>query len=514
MLFYLNGQRRQVGAEHAHLMLADYLRYVAGLTGTKIVCAEGDCGACTVLRHNPAGRLQSPQFLPVNSCIMPVAQLDGCSIVSVDAISQGDKLSPVQESMRSCHASQCGFCTPGFVMALTGLVEKKLMTKAAGITEQEAKNACTGNLCRCTGYKPIVDSAVKISLSQCQSVSERYFSKKQADELRQVRKTPVLLSNENYEYFAPTSLKQARQYLLKHKDARLLGAATDLGVVHNKGKVRLKRILSLHLIPELYEIQQIKPAKKTAKSKKPKAASESPRISFGARVTFSEARDALKTSFPEASQYLDIFASPQIKNIATLVGNVANASPIADTPPWLLVCDTKVQVFGAKGLRTIPLEEFFVGYRKTALKAGEFILALEFGLPKKDERIALRKISERKDLDISSVNAAFRLVWENKSRRKISNFQMALGGVAATPVRLKKTEAFLKGASLDASTLDRAAALVQTEIEPLSDVRGSAAFRRCLVDGVFRRFFADELPGGLQDGQQYGLQGGLQEELS
>jgi xanthine dehydrogenase small subunit len=490
VVFYLNGTRREVGAEQARLMLADYLRYSAGLTGTKIVCAEGDCGACTILRYDArvgsTAGTSTLLFLPVNSCILPVAQLDGCSIVTVDALgdAQGapEKLTPVQDSMRTCHGSQCGFCTPGFVMALTGLVEKKLCAKKPGpITEQEAKNACTGNLCRCTGYQPIVQAAMNLKLDQCSSVAKRFFSKSQALELRKIRKSAVLLSTDDFEYFAPVDVKQAQRYLAKHKDARVLGAATDLGVVHNKGKLKLIRLVSLHLISELFEIEKVK------------GSSAGSRLLIGARVTLSEVREALKRPFPEAARFFDLFASPQIKNVATLVGNVANASPIADTPPFLLVSDTVIHILGPKGRRAVPLEQFFVAYRKTALKPGELILSIEFSVPEKTESVSIQKVSERKDLDISSINAAFRVRWENKGQRKIQDFRIALGGVAATPIRLAKTEKFLNGAKLDASTVERAAELVQSEIEPLSDVRGSAAFRRVLVDNVFRRFCAAEL---------------------
>ena len=468
-LLYINGQRHEVSGDKAGMMLADYLRYEAGLTGTKIVCAEGDCGACTVLRAFPS---RSPEYLAINSCIATVAQLDGSSLVSVDALARGEKLSPVQSSMMNCHGSQCGFCTPGFVMALAGLVEKKIAEKSPTIDEREAKNALTGNLCRCTGYQPIIDAATSLKVSECESVRDRFLSAAQARELKAAAKESLTVAGESFELFAPTSVKEAVKFLSKNPEARLLGAATDLGVFHNKWKKRLERVVSLHLVSELYEI------KSEGKT----------RVRVGARVTLSELREFLKTRSPEMARFLDLFASPQIKNIATLVGNVANASPIADTPPFLLVSEAIVELRGPKGKRTVPIEEFFLDYRKTAVRKGELIAAISFATEAKGETLALRKVSERKDLDISAVNAAFRVKW---SKGRVAEARLALGGVAATAVRLKKAEAAISGRELDARAIDAAVEAMHDEIAPIADVRGSAAFRRVLCENLLRGFFAE-----------------------
>jgi xanthine dehydrogenase small subunit len=473
ILVYLNGQKQDVSDEKAGWMLADYLRYERGLTGTKIVCAEGDCGACTVLRYFP----RSGTFLPINSCITTMAQMDGSSLVTVDALSSdgsasSESLTEVQKAMMGCHGSQCGFCTPGFVMALTGLVEKRLEKgETTQLEKQEAKNALTGNLCRCTGYEPILDAARAVKLDQCESVRDRFHSSAQEKELKKALASPVAIETEEFSFFAPLSLKEAARYLSKNKDVRILAGGTDLGVVHNKRKLRLKKNLSLHLIPELYLLKRAKG-----------------RVLVGARVTLSELRLFVKSSVPELARLLDIFASPQIKNVATLVGNVCNGSPIGDMMPFLLATDAKVHIVGPKGKRTIGLDRFYLGYRKTVLKRGELVAAIEFEEPKKDEKLKVYKISQRRDLDISTVNAAF---WVRSKGSKIDDLRIALGGMAATPVRLKKTEKILKGSVLNAGTLDRACEVFTSESAPISDLRGTGAFRRVVSENLFQRFFRE-----------------------
>ncbi len=471
IVFHLNGERVEVGADHAPLMLAEYLRRERGLTGTKVVCAEGDCGACTVLRWFPLEK--RGRFLPINSCIAPLGQLHGSSLITVEALGTEQKLSPVQQAMVDCHGSQCGYCTPGFVMSLTGLVEKKIPTHE-GITQKDAANALTGNLCRCTGYQSILDAACSVNVSACESVEKRFLSPAQKRELRTLLRKPLLLETADYSFFAPTTLRAALAWIKKNKQVRIAGAATDLGVVHNKYRHRLTHLLSLHQVSELYEMKATKG-----------------RLRVGARVTLANVRQATKNS--ELGRFLDLFASPQIKNVATLVGNVVNASPIADTPPALLVLEADVEVHGPKGKRKVPLRNFFLGYKKTALRPGEIVTHVIFDLPKKNEVVRIFKASQRKDLDISAVNAAFRWKKRNETLEQIS---IAYGGVAATALRLPATEKALLGRRLDKEAFHEARNALQKEISPLSDLRGSSAFRRGLAEAFLKKFF-DEAGGSL-----------------
>lgn len=479
--FFLNGKRVDAGAEQAKLMLSDYLRYEKNLTGTKVVCAEGDCGACSVLKLD-----SNQQFVPVNACIIPVAQLDGSSVVTVDALAIDSetphpKLSPVQSAMVNCHGSQCGFCTPGFVVALTGAIEKKKCQSKkteSRLTLQEAKNALTGNLCRCTGYQPILDAAVSVDANQYTLIKSRFYSKAQDAELNKIRSKSALIEGEQFSIFAPKTLNEAVRYLSRHADARLIGGSTDLGVLSNKGKLKFETLLSLHLVKELEVIKKIK----------------SGRIQVGARVTLTDLRNHLKKTIPEFSSFLDLFASPQIKNIATLIGNVGNASPIADTPPFLLVSSAVVNLVSAKGKRKVPLEQFYLGYRKTALKRGELIASIEFDLPKKSSSLALYKTSQRKDLDISIVNAAFLATWKKSKAdqpKTLDTIRIAMGGIAATPLRLNKTETVLKGAVLTDDVLKKAVQTLHSEMTPLSDLRGSSSYRRIVVENLFMKFMRE-----------------------
>ncbi len=471
IVFYLNGKRKEEGADKASMMLADYLRYDQSLTGTKIVCAEGDCGACSVLRYFPHGT-HTNDFVPVNSCITLLAQLDGSSLVTVDALKKDDELHEAQKAMVECHGSQCGFCTPGFVIALTGLVEEKLSRKELDIGIQEAKNCMTGNLCRCTGYQPIINAAVSMNLSNCEPITNRFYSEAQDLELKKAYRTPVKIESDEFAFFAPKTLPEAVDYLQTHPDTRIIASATDLGVVHNKRKIKLNRLLSLHLLGDLYKIEQ-----------------QGNEIIFGARVTHTEFRHFMKDKLPEFSRYLDIFASPQIKNIGTIVGNIANASPIGDTPPPLLALNATVCTFGPNGSREIPLTKFYLAYKKTALEKSEIITSVKFKLPDESSSLRFYKYSNRKDMDISAVNLALRIDWKDKGKKEIRDVAFALGGVAGIPLRLTKTENYLKQ-NFD---IEGAIKVLHSEFNPLSDVRATSAYRHVLIENYVRKFFAEVL---------------------
>lgn len=465
IVFYLNGKRHQVSSEHSHLMLGEYLRNSLELTGTKIVCAEGDCGACTVLKsHGPA---DSSQFVSINSCIAPLGVLHATHILTVESLKDGDRLHESQRSMMECHGSQCGFCTPGFVMAYAGLCEQKITQKNFNISEQEIKNYTTGNLCRCTGYKDIINAGLNMKVSEEKSLLSRYHTSEVQKELSELHKTAVEVKSESVHLLVPTTLKEATDFLLKYPDCRIISSGTDLGVVHNKRKINLQHYLSPHLIQELYE-------NKVSESS----------IYVGAKVTLSDLRRIVTDKIPEFQNYLDIFASPQIKNIATLIGNIANASPIGDTPPVMLVLNAKVHMISSSGNRVVPIDQFFLDYRKIDRKKDELICGVEFDIPKKSEKLKIFKTSIRKDLDISTMNLAVRWSGQNKV---VSEIKIAAGGIAATPLRLKKMEAYLVGKSLDEANITKSLEIAHTEFNPISDVRSSAAYRRIVFKNLFRR---------------------------
>ena len=533
VVFFLNGQRHAVDSSGAALVLSDYLRLVCGLPGTKVVCAEGDCGACTVVcaRFAPAGssrhhrdpKTQAEaqatsnakkqgrvEFRAINSCIVLIAQLDGCSVVTIEGLNTPSLNTPspktpdpqpdpsrteIQEKLFCSHAAQCGYCTPGIAMALAGAVEK-LTPQSQKLSEQDAKNALTGNLCRCTGYAPIISAAQAIDIHQAltPSLHERYGTEKIAAALRRVCSQPCWLKptvEADFEFYAPLTLKAACAYLKKNPSAQIIAAGTDLGVLRNKRKQVLKKLMSLHLI---------KNSTRTELKRKKE-------LLVGCNATIDDFRSSLKQALPEFAAYLDLFASPQIRNVATVIGNLANASPIGDLAPPLLVLNAKLEIATDKKPRLLDLSDFFLGYRKTALKKGQLISGLKFEIPGQGQIFKLYKVSQRKDLDISTINAAFCVqLAKERSGLMIGEARIAYGGVAAIPLRLYKLERWLSGRQILPQslqpTIDSAIELLQSEITPISDLRASAAYRRVVAENLLRRYlhhlFAASLDGSVK----------------
>jgi len=467
--FFLNGKLHQVSGSTCFLTLSDYLRRENALTGTKVVCAEGDCGACSVLKSSPVFlATPKPHFEMVNSCIALVAQMDGCVLLTVEALGELNNLHPVQKAMYESHASQCGFCTPGFVVAMVDMFE----SHKGACSEQEIKNHLTGNLCRCTGYQSIIEAAKSQSSDLYLHLRKKYLGKTVVETLTKFCRKALMVESQEAVLLAPCSKSELISVIKKHPKAVMIAAGTDLGVQRNKHGRRPPVLISLHLIKELYETKFLKD-----------------KVVVSARVTFSELRKSLLKKCPTVANFLDVFASPQIKNVATLVGNVANGSPIADAPPFLFALNARIKVLSSKTekLIEIPIVDFYLDYRKLKLKTGELIWSVSFDLPSKNETLYLQKITQRKDLDISCVNVGF---WSKKSSKaKLSDLRLALGGVAATPVRLQKTEkAFLKN-----QNLEEALKIAQSEISPLSDLRGSSAYRRLVVHNYLKDFLSKQV---------------------
>ncbi len=465
----INGQLHKVSGKYAFLPLSDLLRYEMRLTGTKIVCAEGDCGACTVMLTKP---FQTDQvFQSLNSCISTAFLLDGCQIVTIEGLAEGSapekKLTEVQSSMVRNFGGQCGFCTPGFVMSITNMYETK-----AQPTEQNVKNYLTGNLCRCTGYTPIIHAALDVDQSKLKPLCQKHDFKSLGGKIAPDLTRPIKITFEDKEFFAPTSLQEAALYKKQNPDARIFSGATDIGVQINKGRSPGHKMMSLHLIKELYNVGL-----------------DGEWITVGARVSLTALQKFTEDKAPEFSEFLNIFASPQIKNAGTLIGNVANGSPIGDTTPYLLTADAIVKLLSASGVREVPLVEFIKGYRSLDLREDELITEIRF---KKllQKKIALYKISQRRDLDISAVNSSFVFHIE---KNKILEARIALGGVGPKVLRLTGVESALKGQTLDSKFVETTRDLIEKNITPISDVRGSADFRKKLCQDLFTRFAKEHL---------------------
>ncbi|QDK40523.1 xanthine dehydrogenase [Bacteriovorax stolpii] len=475
----INDQRVEIKGENAFMTLGNFLRNEESLTGTKIVCAEGDCGACTVLIAKDIDASGKLEFKSVNSCILPLYLIDGAQVVTVEGIGKNVgmniDLHEVQQKMIDHNGAQCGYCTPGFICAMAGAVEK---VKSCGgtLTEKKAKNFLTGNLCRCTGYQPIIDAATSIDLNKVELLKDRYHSPDWISEMKAIKSQTVEMKFTGKSIFLPATLKEALNRKSEKNDVRLIAGSTDIGVVVNKGKLATPDTMALYHIEDLNVISH-----------------DDKFINVGATVTLTQFEDYVEKHFPEMSRLLRIFASPQIKNQGTVVGNVVNASPIADTIPFLVVSDAVVELESTSGKREVVLPNFYIGYKKLDIKPDEIVTRIKIPVLAKNEKTRLYKVSMRKDLDISAVTFAARIVFEGKKMTKVA---IALGGVAATVVRLSDIEAKLTGKEFSEKVFHEAAASLDQYIKPLSDLRASKEYRMLVARNYFKKF-AQEVGGEL-----------------
>ena len=457
--FFLNGEQRTVRGAEAFASVTDFLRHSCGLNGTKVVCAEGDCGACTVLVGRPAK--DTLRYYPVDSCIQFLYQLDGAHVVTVEGLSTDGGLHPVQKAMVECHGSQCGYCTPGFVMALAGWVE--------GGASSDIRTALTGNLCRCTGYVPILDAASAIAASPPPKLAE---SATVREELAELNGEPLKIEDGRRTFYAPTSLAEAVAFKAAHPDAVIVSGGTELGVLRNKRGYDPQVLLSLARVPGLNDIER-----------------DGENLRIGANVTWSQIEREVVPLIPAIGEIVRRFGSPQIRNVGTLAGNVANGSPIADSLPLLMVLDAELEIAGPKGTRTRPLNGFYTGYKKKDLAADELLSQIILPLLAPADRLRLYKVSRRTDLDIATFGAAVLMRLRNDV---IELAAVAYSGVAATVLRLPKVEAALVGQPFREATFRRAGLIARGELTPLSDVRGGADYRGELAANILLKFFFEE----------------------
>ena len=457
----INGRQHDVRGRAVFTTLSNYLRYDFGATGTKIVCEEGDCGACSVLirRPSPASAPatdSADEFLPINSCIFSMFQLDGASIVTVEGL----KLNPVQQAMIACHGAQCGYCTPGFVVAMTGLFETIDV-----VDESSARQGLVGNLCRCTGYEPIIKAACSVDGASMKKMRELYPQTIDDNE-------DVLIEEEGRTFFAPATLDEALSFKRKFKPCTIVQGATDVGVWINKRSYSAAAMMSLAKLRELNDLRE-----------------EDGAIVAGANVTLTQFENFTRDRIPELHRILNIFGSPQIKNAGTLVGNIANGSPIGDTLPYLFVSGATLELASVDGTRTIAVGDFYRGYKQFDLEPHEIITRVRVPIVR-DDRVRLYKVSRRRDLDISAFTAAIRL---RVSNSHIEQATIAYGGVAPVVMRLPKTESYLAGKSIASDTFEEAGRIARGEVSPISDVRGSRDYRLQLAENILMKFYYDAL---------------------
>ena len=458
--FILNGQSREISGVPPVTTVLQYLREDEHLKGTKEGCAEGDCGACTVLVGEIAG--DTVHYKAINACIAFLPTLDGRQVITVEHLKSPEGgLHPVQQAMVACHGSQCGFCTPGFVMSLCGLHDD---TPAA--TDQDMHDAIAGNLCRCTGYRPILAAA---------RMAGKAKTGKLESDLKQLktlqRKTMFSYETDAGKFFAPVTTAELAAIVKTYPDATLLAGGTDVGLWVTKFHQALPVIIYTANVRSLQQI------KKTTAG-----------LEIGAAVTYSKAFAALAAYDDSLKELLRRLGSKQIRNAGTLGGNIANGSPIGDGMPPLIALGAKLVLRSAKGARVMDLEDYFIAYKKQDRKRGEFVEKIIVPRRGKNTLFRTYKISKRFDQDISAVCGAFALRFKGKT---IAEARIAFGGMAATPKRATTIEASLIGKIWSEETVTQAMNLLDHDFVPLSDMRASADYRRTTAQNLLYRFYIE-----------------------
>jgi xanthine dehydrogenase small subunit len=443
--------------------LLDVLRTELGCTGTKEGCGEGDCGACAVVVAQPEG--EGLRYRAINSCIRLAHSVDGVALWTVeDLAAQDGTLHPAQEAMVRCHGSQCGFCTPGFVMSLFGMYRQHV-ANGRTITRELAQEDLSGNLCRCTGYRPILDAAQQMAQLPSPAFDEEAV-RRQLDALRT---EPA--KGESAGYLAPTSLPELLQARARDPGAQLVAGCTDVGLWITKMHRSFERVLDVTRCEDLLRIER-----------------DGHHLAIGAAVPLADAFAALVAERPQLKTFANRFAGLPVRNSGTLGGNVANGSPIGDSMPLLIAVRARLVLQGIRGTRELAIEDFYTGYRQNVLARDELLTCIKVPLPRPGELLRAYKISKRTDDDISAVCLAIALHLDGDIVGEIS---IGAGGVAATPARAGQAEAALRGQEWNAAAVERGADALRGEFQPLSDLRASAAYRRDVLGNLVRRFWLE-----------------------
>ena len=476
--FWLNDRQVQVPPDvPPETTLLRYLRDRLRLTGTKEACGEGDCGACTVvlLDHPPGG---APTYRAVNSCLLLLPLVAGRRVYTVEGLrvagshmdDPSSGLHPVQRAIVEHGASQCGFCTPGVAMSLLEACYRDDVQRwdAAAVEEQLG-----GNLCRCTGYRPIRDAALDVAgLAPDDRFSRNLREYRPADRSLDIRLA-------EHRWAQPRDLEGLWRALEEMPSARVVAGGTDLALEVTKQHRQLPQVVSLEAIDELRFVRESEGG-----------------WSVGACTTLTDLASGPGAAIPALGRMVAVFGSRQVRNRATVGGNLCNASPIGDLAPVFMALGASVVLRSRDARRELPLEDFFLGYRRTALRPGEILYSVELPRPPSGSLSASYKVSRRRDLDISTVSAAFYL--ELDKGGDVARCRVALGGVAPVPLRALAAEAVLQGRPWTQATVDGAMDAVERDVSPISDVRASAAYRSSVSRNLLQAFFL-ETTGRLED---------------
>ncbi len=470
ILFILNGEDVTLGDFAPTDTLLDYLRLQRRLTGTKEGCAEGDCGACTVL----VGRLVEGtlHYETVNACIRLLGSLHGTHVVTVEHLAAKDgTLHPVQQAMVDQHGSQCGFCTPGFVMSLYGLWLSNEQPSRA-----EIESALQGNLCRCTGYEPIVRAAEQVSASRPSTLFDPLERDRIeiAARLWDIRAHPetIVVEKDGARSVIPADLTAFADFIADEPKATIVAGSTDVGLWVTKQMRRLDPVVFINHLTELQSI-----------------GADDDGVTIGAGVTYTQALDVLSEELPQMARLIDRIGGGQVRNMGTIGGNIANGSPIGDMPPPLIALGAELTLRSHSGRRKLPLEDFFLAYGRQDRMAGEFVEKVVVPRPADGSFFAVYKVSKRRDEDISALCGAFYMELDAEGR--VGAIRIAFGGMAATPKRARHVEDALSGRPWSWETVSDAQAAFEADYTPLTDWRASADYRSLAARNLLTRFFLE-----------------------
>ena len=470
--FLLDG--RVVCAENVSrtTTVLEYLREGLRRTGTKEGCAEGDCGACTVVLGELSADGSRVEYRPINSCIRFLPTIDGHELVTVESLLGSDgSLHPVQQAMVDHHASQCGFCTPGFVMSLFGLY-----LRSAAPAREEVLETLSGNLCRCTGYRPIVEAGLRMG-----EYPAPLHWNRESPSLASRRKALLALRRDQPlrlpGFVAPRTIDELASELESTPEALILAGGTDVGLWVTRQLRDLPPIVYIGAVSELRNIRR-----------------DGGVLEIGAGVSLTDGWRALVAEMPELAEMAQRFGSPPVRNSGTLCGNLANGSPIGDALPVLIALDAELELRRGGRTRRLALENFYLGYQRTALEPGEFVVSVRVPLAMAGRWMAAYKVSKRFDQDISAVAAAF-VVQVNQGC--VADARIAFGGMAAIAARARATERALIGSPWAMASIDAAAEKLAEDFKPLTDMRASSAYRLRIAGNLLRRFYLEH--GGSTD---------------
>ena len=483
--FILAGKVEEVHNCDPTRTVLEFLREDKGLKGTKEGCAEGDCGACTVV----IGELRDDgiRYQAVNACIQFLATLDGKQLLTVEDLGQtGSELHSIQQAMVDQHGSQCGFCTPGFVMSLFAMYHDET---ERDVERTDIDSGLAGNLCRCTGYAPIVRAAEQaLKADRADHFTEhkaRYI-----ELLKSIQPASTLkISSENRRYYAPRSISELCDLLQNHPQAVLVAGATDVGLWVSKQLRQLDAVIYLGAVKELKQIGY-----------------EGSDLLIGATVTYTDAKAAIGARYPAFDALIERIGATQVRNAGTIGGNIANGSPIGDMPPGLIAIGARLALRSSQGQRIIDLEDYFISYGKQDLQAGECVEQIILPAQAENQLFSIYKISKRFEQDISAVCGAFALQIADGT---ISNARVCFGGMAEIPRRAANCEQVLNGKPWSQETINQAMRAMLEDYTPLTDMRATASYRMRVAQNLLQRFFLEhtENPYPVRLGLRYAKDG-------